>query len=174
MISQVNKKRNIVSINNERIANIVIDNKGIISYQKNIEREINVAIYDLVENNYFEPNPDYFGGKPSGPYEVILRIQDNRLVFVISHEDGEKIGEMMFSVQSLRRNIRDYFIVCESYYKAIRTASPSQIESLDMGRRSIHNEGSQKLSDQLYGKIKIDNETARRIFTLICALHIRS
>ena len=122
----------------------------------------------------FEPNPDYFGGKPSGPYEVILRIQDNRLVFVISHEDGEKIGKMMFSVQSLRRNIRDYFIVCESYYKAIRTASPSQIEALDMGRRSIHNEGSQKLSDQLYGKIKIDNETARRIFTLICALHIRS
>ena len=155
-----------MSINNERIANIVIDNKGIISYQKNIEREINVAIYDLVENNYFEPNPDYFGGKPSGPYEVILRIQDNRLVLVISHEDGEKIGEMMFSVQSLRRNIRDYFI--------IRTASPSQIEALDMGRRSIHNEGSQKLSDQLYGKIKIDNETARRIFTLICALHIRS
>ena len=163
-----------MSINNERIANIVIDNKGIISYQKNIEREINVATYDLVENNYFEPNPDYFGGKPSGPYEVILRIRDNRLVFVISHEDGEKIGEMMFSVQSLRRNIRDYFIVCESYYKAIRTASPSQIESLDMGRRSIHNEGSQKLSDQLCGKIKIDNETARRIFTLICALHIRS
>jgi len=163
-----------VSDTNHRIVRVAIDNPSVVRYQPDVEREIDVAIYDLVETNSFRPDPTFFGGAPRGPYEVTLRIQDNRLVFDIGHEDGVKIGAVMFSVQPLRRTIREYFTVCESYYEAIRTASPSQIEAIDVGRRSLHNDGSERLRAQLAGKVDIDFDTARRLFTLICALHIRA
>ena len=163
-----------MSDTNHHIVHVVIDNPGIVRYQPDVEREIEVAIYDLVESNTFKPDPAFFGGAPRGPYDVTLRIQDNRLVFDIDRDDGVKVGAVMFSVQSLRRTIRDYFIVCESYYEAIRTATPMQIEAIDVGRRGLHNEGSERLRAQLAGKVDVDFETARRLFTLICALHIRA
>ena len=163
-----------MSDTNHRIIRVTIDNPSIVRYQPDIEREIEVAIYDLVESNRFQPDPAFFGGAPRGPYDVTLRIQDNRLVFDIDREDGVKVGAVMFSVQSLRRTIRDYFIVCESYYEAIRTSTPTQIEAIDVGRRGLHNEGSEQLRAQLAGKVDVDFETARRLFTLICALHIRA
>lgn len=159
---------------NHRIVRVTIDNPSVIRYQPDVEREIEVAIYDLVETNTFRPDPGFFGGTPSGPYDVTLRIQDNHLVFDIDHENGVKIGAVMFSVQPLRRTIREYFTVCESYYEAIRTASPAQIEVIDVGRRGLHNDGSERLRAQLAGKVDIDIDTARRLFTLICALHIRA
>ena len=162
------------SNNDHRIVRVAIDNPSIVRYQPDVEREIAVAIYDLVEANIFQPDADFFGGEPQGPYDVTLRIQENRLVFDIDREDGVKVGAVMFSVQSLRRTIRDYFMVCENYYEAIRTASPAQIEAVDVGRRSLHNEGSERLQAQLAGKVEVDFDSARRLFTLICALHIRA
>ena len=163
-----------MSDTNHRIVRIAIDNPSVVRYQPDVEREIEVAIFDLVETNTFVPDADFLGGTPQGPYDVTLRIQENRLVFDIDREDGAKVGAVMFSVQPLRRTIRDYFTVCESYYEAIRTASPMQIEAIDVGRRGLHNAGSERLRAQLAGKVDIDFETARRLFTLICALHIRA
>lgn len=163
-----------MSDSNHRIIRVAIDNPSVVRYQADVEREIEVAIYDLVDSNTFEPDPAFFGGTPRGPYDVTMRIQDNRLVFDIDREDGVKVGAVIFSVQPLRRTIREYFTLCESYYEAIRTASPAQIEAVDVGRRSLHNEGSERLRAQLSGKVDIDFETARRLFTLICALHIRA
>ena len=163
-----------MSDSNHRIIRVAIDNPSVVRYQADVEREIEVAIYDLVDTNTFKPDPAFFDGTPRGPYDVTLRIQDNRLVFDIDREDGVKVGAVIFSVQPLRRTIREYFTLCESYYEAIRTASPAQIEAVDVGRRSLHNEGSERLRAQLAGKVDIDFETARRLFTLICALHIRA
>lgn len=157
-----------------RIVRVTVDNPSVVRYHRNVEREIDVAVYDLVETNSFRPDPAFFGGTPRGPYDVTLRIQDNRLVFDIEREDGVKVGAVMLSVQPLRRTIREYFTVCETYYEAIRSASPSQIEAIDVGRRGLHNDGSERLRTQLAGKVDIDLETARRLFTLICALHIRA
>lgn len=159
---------------NHRIARVTIDNPGVVRYRSAVEREIEVAIYDLVETNTFHPDPASFGGTPRGPYGVTLRIQDNRLVLDIDSDDGEKVGAVTFSVQPLRRTIREYFTVRESYEEAIRTASPSQIEAIDVGRRSLHDEGSERLRAQLAGKVEIDFDTARRLFTLICALHLKA
>jgi uncharacterized protein (UPF0262 family) len=163
-----------LSDNHHRLVNVTIDNPSIVRYHPDVEREIDVAIYDLVETNVFEPDPAFFGGAPHGPYNVTLRIQDTRLIFDIDREDGVKVGAVMFSVQPFRRTIREYFTVCESYYEAIRSASPAQIETIDVGRRALHNEGSERLRAQLAGKVDIDFDTARRLFTLICALHIRA
>jgi len=163
-----------VSDTNQRIARLAIDNPSVVRYQPNVEREINVAIYALVEANQFRPDAAFFGGEPDGPYAVTLRIQESRLVLDIAREDGAAVGEVTVSVQPLRRLIREYFIVCESYYEAIRTAMPAQIEAIDVGRRALHNDGSERLRTQLVGKVDIDFDTARRLFTLICALHIRA
>ncbi len=163
-----------MSDTNHRIVRVAIDNPSVVRYQPDVEREIEVAIYDLVETNSFRPDPAFFGGTPDGPYDVTLRIQENRLVFDIVREGGEKVGDVTFSVQPLRRTIREYFIVCESYYEAIRTATPAHIEAIDVGRRGLHNDGSERLREQLAGKVDVDFDTARRLFTLICALHIRA
>ena len=163
-----------MSDSDHRIVRITIDNPSVIRYQPDVEREIEVAVYDLVEDNSFRPLPEHFGTAPRGPYQITLRIQESRLVFDIDGEDGTNIGAVTFSVQPLRRTIREYFTVCESYYEAIRTATPTQIEAIDMGRRGLHNDGSERLRGQLAGKIEIDFDTARRLFTLICALHIRA
>jgi uncharacterized protein (UPF0262 family) len=134
-----------------------------------IEHERAVAVFDLVEENSFRPVND----SGQGPYRLRLALAESRLVLDIAREGGETVVTHMLSLAPLRRIIKDYFLVCESYYAAIRTASPAQIEAIDMGRRGLHNEGSQTLMDRLAGKIEVDFDTARRLFTLVCVLHWR-
>ena len=133
-----------------------------------IEHERAVAIFDLVEDNCFEPV-----GHGGGPYHLKLSLAESRLVFSIVTEAGEPVATHILSLTPFRRIVKDYFMICESYYAAIRQSSPAQIEAIDMGRRGIHNEGSQTLIDRLDGKIVVDFQTARRLFTLICVLHWR-
>jgi uncharacterized protein (UPF0262 family) len=134
-----------------------------------IEHERAVAIFDLIEENSFQPVDD----EGCGPYRLRLSLADARLVFAISREDGSPVVTHILSLTPFRRLVKDYFMICESYYEAIRTSTPSQIEAIDMGRRGLHNEGSQTLMDRLAGKIDIDFDTARRVFTLVCVLHWR-
>ncbi len=133
-----------------------------------VEHERAVAIFDLIEENSFEPV-----GHGGGPYKLKLSLVDSKLVFSIALENDEMVATHILSLTPLRRIVKDYFMICESYYEAIRSATPSQIEAIDMGRRGIHNEGSQTLMDRLNGKIAIDFDTARRLFTLVCVLHWR-
>ncbi|TNE37897.1 MAG: UPF0262 family protein [Alphaproteobacteria bacterium] len=151
-----------------RIAEIILDEEHFVARSPDIEHERNVAIFDLIEENYFEPE-----GSPGGPYQLFLSIQDNRLLFDIRLEDGAEHGQILLSVTPFRRIVKDYFLICESYFEAIKTAVPSQIEAIDMGRRGLHNEGSELLKERLEGKITVDFNTARRLFTLICVLHIK-
>ena len=157
-----------------RIARIEIDNPGVVRYHPDVEREIEVAIYDLVETNVFAPDAAHFGEVPFGPFVLILRAQGRQLQFDIANETGTPVGALSLPLAPFRKIIKDYFMVCESYYEAIRSASPAQIEALDMGRRGLHNEGSDQLRELLDGRITLDHNTSRRLFTLICALHIRA
>lgn len=134
-----------------------------------IEHERAVAIFDLIEENSFQPVND----DGNGPYKLKLSLVDSRLVFAVAREDGTEVVTHILSLTPFRRIVKDYFMICESYYEAIRTSSPSQIEAIDMGRRGLHNEGSQTLMDRLAGKLDVDFDTARRIFTLVCVLHWR-
>lgn len=133
-----------------------------------IEHERTVAIFDLLDENSFE-----LVGGPSGPYQLALSIEENRLALDLRGETGEPIDKHLLPLTAFRTTIKDYFTVCESYYDAIKRLSPSQIEALDMGRRAVHNDGAQLLRERLEGKIAVDLNTARRLFTLICVLHIR-
>ena len=134
-----------------------------------VEHERAVAIFDLIEENSFQPIND----SGSGPYRLKLSVVQSRLVFAVARENGEAVVTHMLSLTPFRRIAKDYYMICESYYEAIRSATPSQIEAIDMGRRGLHNEGSQTLMDRLSGKIDIDFDTARRLFTLVCVLHWR-
>lgn len=134
-----------------------------------VEHERAVAIFDLIEENSFCPVSD----QGTGPYKLKLSLMEARLVFAISRENGEDVVTHILSLTPFRRIVKDYFLICESYYDAIRSSTPSHIEAIDMGRRGLHNEGSQTLMDRLSGKIDIDFNTARRLFTLVCVLHWR-
>lgn len=134
-----------------------------------VEHERAVAIFDLVEENEFQP----VGDTGEGPYKLKLSLVESRLVFAISRENGDAVMTHILSLTPFRRIVKDYYMICESYYEAIRTSSPAQIEAIDMGRRGLHNEGSQTLLDRLSGKIDVDFDTARRLFTLVCVLHWR-
>ncbi len=151
-----------------RISAIVLDEKSVLSRTPAIEQEREVAISDLLEGNHFKPK-----GSTGGPYRLALSVKENRLVFDITRESGVRVARILLSLTPFRGIVRDYFLVCDSYYKAIRTAPPSQIESLDMGRRAVHNEGTQLLIERLGSKVETDFETARRLFTLICVLHLK-
>jgi uncharacterized protein (UPF0262 family) len=151
-----------------RLTAIELDERTIVRRTREIEQERDIAIYDLLEANSFQPE-----GSLGGPYKLTLGIEENRLTFDIKLEDDSAHGKIMLSMTPLRRVIKDYFLICESYFKAIRNAPPSQIEALDMGRRGLHDEGSEQLRERLKGKIAVDHGTARRIFTLICVLHMR-
>jgi uncharacterized protein (UPF0262 family) len=151
-----------------RLASIVLDEATVVRRTREIEQEREIAIYDLLEANSFAPT-----GSGGGPYNLVLAVEENRLVFDIRLADDRPHGKVMLSLTPFRRVIKDYFLVCESYYKAIRNAPPSQIEALDMGRRGLHDEGSKVLRDRLAGKIDVDFDTARRLFTLICVLHLK-
>jgi uncharacterized protein (UPF0262 family) len=134
-----------------------------------VEHERAVAIFDLIEENSFWPVND----TGHGPYKLKLSLAEQRLVFAISRESGETVATHILSLTPLRRIVKDYYMICESYYAAIRTSTPSHIEAIDMGRRGLHDDGSQTLKDRLAGKIEIDFGTARRLFTLVCVLHWR-
>jgi len=150
----------------QRLIAVILDEETIGRSNPDIEHERQVAIYDLLEQNVFAPV-----GYSGGPYELRLSITGNRLVFDIRTQDGKPVMAHLLSLSPLRRIVKDYYTVCDSYYEAIRTATPDKIEALDMGRRSIHNEGSRILMERLKDKVKIDIDTARRLFTLICVLH---
>jgi uncharacterized protein (UPF0262 family) len=151
-----------------RIAAIELDEKTLVRRTRQIDQEREIAIYDLLEENSFRPM-----NSPGGPYKLVLGIEESRLVFDIRLEDDAPHGRIMLSLTPFRKVVKDYFLICESYFKAIREAPPSQIETLDMSRRAVHNEGSQLLLERLSGKIDIDHDTARRLFTLICVLHLK-
>ena len=151
-----------------RIAELVLDERTVMRRSPDVEHERKVAIFDLLEENSFTPQ-----GSPGGPYLLHLAIEENRLVFDIRLEDSEPHGKIMLSLSPFRKIIKDYFLICESYYDAIKTAAPAQIEAIDMGRRGLHNEGSELLKERLAGKVELDFGTARRLFTLICVLHIK-
>jgi len=150
----------------QRLVKVTLDEGSIGRSSPDIEHERAVAIYDLLEDNSFAP-VDHDGG----PYTLLLSIAENRLVFDIRLEDGSPVMAHLLSLTPLRRIVKDYFLICDSYYKAIRTSTPSQIEAIDMGRRGLHNEGSELLMERLKEKIAVDFDTARRLFTLICVLH---
>ncbi|RLQ87201.1 UPF0262 family protein [Notoacmeibacter ruber] len=151
-----------------RLIDVVLD-ESIGRSTPDVEHEREVAIFDLIEENSFHP----VGDDEGGPYRLRLGVRDNKLVFAISREDGEQVVTNILSLTPFRRIVKEYFMICESYYEAIRSASSAQIEAIDMGRRGLHNEGSQTLQDRLAGKIDVDFDTARRLFTLVCVLHWR-
>lgn len=153
----------------DRLTNVTLDDTSIGRATPDIEHERAVAIFDLIEENSFRPAGDEWGG----PYHLTLSVAESRLVFAVARENGDTVVTHVLALGPFRRTIKDYFMVCESYYEAIRTASPRQIEAIDMGRRGLHNEGSQTLMDRLAGKIDLDFDTARRLFTLVCVLHWR-
>jgi uncharacterized protein (UPF0262 family) len=152
----------------QRIVKLFLDERTVVRRSPEVEHERAVAIFDLIEDNRFAPIGDYVG-----PYVLHLAIEENRLIFDIRDENDQPLGRIPLPLSPFRRVIKDYFTVCESYFEAIKTAPPSHIEALDMGRRGLHNEGSELLLDRLAGKIELDLNTARRLFTLICVLHIR-
>lgn len=153
--------------NTNRLVEVTLDDASIGRATPDVEHERAVAIFDLIEENSFKPVGDDIGG----PYKLVISVVESRLVFDISRENDEKVIAHVLSLTPFKKVIKDYFLICESYYEAIRTSSPTQIEAIDMGRRGLHNEGSQTLSDRLSGKIEVDFDTARRLFTLICVLH---
>jgi uncharacterized protein (UPF0262 family) len=134
-----------------------------------VEHERAVAIFDLIEENSFEP----VGDSGAGPYRLKLSLVDSRLVFAVTRENGDDVATHILSLSPLRKIVKDYYLICDSYYEAIRSSTPSKIEAIDMGRRGVHNEGSRVLIDRLAGKIEVDFDTARRLFTLVCVLHWR-
>ena len=152
-----------------RIVDVVLDEESVARRSPEVEHERAVALFDLIEENDF-----VLVGSQPGPYRLRIGIFEQRLVFDVRNDAYEKLRDIVLSLTPFRKVVKDYFLVCESYYAAIKKLGPAQIEALDMGRRGLHDEGSDLLRERLYGKIEVDHDTARRLFTLICALHIKS
>ena len=155
-----------------RIIDIALDEHTILWRSADVEQERRIAIFDLIEANHFAPQRRHPDGY-AGPYRIALSVEDGRLAIAISREDGSPLEVLVLALGRFRRPIRDYFAICDSYYQAIRQATPQQIETVDMARRAVHNEAAELLKERLDGKIAVDFDTARRLFTLICVLHIR-
>ena len=153
---------------NNRIVNITLDERTVVRRNPDIEHERKVAIFDLLEQNEFA-----LADGPGGPYALRLGVEENRLVIDVEAEDGTPIDKILLPLTPFRRIIKEYFMVCESYFEAIKTASPSRSEAIDLGRRGLHNDGSHLLQERLEDKATMDFDTARRLFTRICVLHIR-
>ena len=160
------------SVADHRIKAITLDERTIMWRNADVEQERRIAIFDLIEQNSFRPHRDYPDGY-TGPYLLDIAVEEGRLVLALSREDGSPLETLILSLGTLRRPIKDYFAICDSYFDAIRRASPAQIETVDMARRGIHNQAAELLVERLKGKIEVDVNTARRLFTLICVLHIR-
>lgn len=153
------------------IVDIALDDAGLPPPTPEIEQERKVAIYDLLEENSFVLPPRDAHPVPEGPYRLKLSIRDKRLVFDVCTEGGEEAAEFHLSLGPFRQVVKDYFQICKSYFEAVKNLPPSQVETIDMARRGIHDEGSRVLQERLNGKVEIDNDTARRLFTLVCVLH---
>ena len=153
----------------DRIVAVTLDDRTVARRGPEIERERKVAIFDLVEDNTFTLD----GRDAQGPYALHLSIEDNRLVFDVRTEDATPVVAIGLSLSPFRKVVKDYWQICESYYDAIKHAMPSRIEAIDMARRGLHNEGSDLLRERLAGKVAVDDNTARRLFTLLCVLHLR-
>ncbi|MBT4566696.1 MAG: UPF0262 family protein [Marinovum sp.] len=154
-----------------RIIHIEIDDTNLPPPTPEIEQERRVAVFDLLEGNHFSLPARADRELPSGPYRVGLAVKEKRLVFDIQTEAMQKAAEFHLSLSPFRQVVKDYWSICESYYDAVKNMPPSQIETIDMARRGIHNEGARILTERLAGKADVDNDTARRLFTLICVLH---
>ncbi len=154
-----------------KIIHIEIDDANLPPPTPEIDQERKVAMFDLLEDNSFAIPARDDREVPSGPYRLGLSIREKRLVFDIKKEDESAAGEFHLSLGPFRQVVKDYFQICESYFDAVKTLPPSQIETIDMARRGIHNEGARVLQERLEGKADVDNDTARRLFTLICVLH---
>jgi uncharacterized protein (UPF0262 family) len=150
-----------------RLQSVEIDEESLAAVSRDQEQERQIAIFDLLEANYFHPE-----GADGGPYDLRISMVENRLVLDVRGPDDQR--RHILSLTPFRGLIKDYFLICESYYQAIRNATPQQIEALDMGRRGLHNEASTLLQARLKGKVATDFDTARRLFTLVCALHRRA
>src|SRR5262245_30330715 len=149
-----------------RLVKLTLDENSIGRSNPDVEHERAVAIYDLLEDNSFAPV-----GHDGGPYALHIAVVSSRLVLEVRTAEDAAVVTHHLSLTPLKRIVKDYFMICDSYYQAIRTASPSQIEAIDMGRRGLHDEGSRILMDRLRKKVRVDFDTARRLFTLICVLH---
>jgi len=150
----------------KRIAAVTLDKASLGRASLDVEYERAVAIDDLIEDNSFAPV-----GHDAGPYALHLRMADNRLVFDIRLADDTPVVMHLLSLSPFKRVVKDYFLVCDSYYQAVRSATPERIEALDMGRRALHDEGSRLLQERIKHRVVVDFNTARRLFTLVCALH---
>ncbi|AJP71936.1 UPF0262 family protein [Sphingomonas hengshuiensis] len=155
-----------------RIIDVTLDERTILWRSADVEQERRIAIFDLLEDNHFAPQRQHADGY-AGPYKLHLRVEEGRLALEIRRADGAPLETLVLSLARFRRPIRDYFAICDSYYQAIRNATPQQIETVDMARRGIHNDAATLLRERLEGKIDVDFDTARRLFTLICVLHIK-
>ena len=155
-----------------RLIAVDLDERTILSRSPDIEQERRIAIYDLLEQNHFCPHRAYPEGY-AGPYRLALRVEEGRLAIDIAAATGERLETLILALGRFRRPIKDYFAICDSYYQAMRASTPQHIETIDMARRGIHNEAATLLMERLEGKIELDFDTARRLFTLICVLHIR-
>ena len=154
-----------------RIIHIALDDSGLPTPTPEIEQERKVAMFDLMEDNSFAMPARDDRDVPAGPYRLALAIRERRLVFDVQTEDENPAGEFHLSLGPFRQVVKDYFQICESYFDAVKTLPPSQIETIDMARRGIHNEGARVLQERLEGKADVDTDTVRRLFTLICVLH---
>lgn len=155
-----------------RIIAIDLDEHTILWRSADVEQERRIAIFDLLEGNRFAPQREHPDGY-AGPYRIKLRVEEGRLAIDMAREDGSHLETLVLGLGRFRRPIKDYFAICDSYYQAIRQATPQQIETIDMARRGIHNDAAELLKERLAGKIEVDFDTARRLFTLICVLHIK-
>ncbi len=155
-----------------RIIHIELDEATILWRNADIEQERRIAIFDLIEENQFKPLRAWEAGH-QGPYRLRLAVDDGRLSLEVADEAGGPLETLILGLGRFRRPIREYFAICDSYYQAIRKASAAEIETIDMARRGVHNEAAEMLLERLEGKVETDFATARRLFTLICVLHIR-
>jgi len=155
-----------------RIVDIKLDERTILWRNADIEQERRVAIFDLLEGNFFKPVGPYDDGY-AGPYKLLMGVEEGRLTVALSRADDTPLESFVVPLSPFRRIVRDYFAICDSYFKAIRNATPSQIETIDMARRGIHNDAAELVIDRFASRVEVDHDTARRLFTLICVLHIR-
>jgi uncharacterized protein (UPF0262 family) len=151
----------------QRIIDIELDDRTIIRRNDDVEQEKKIAVFDLLEGNHFDP------AGHEGPFRILLRVEDNRLAIDLRDEAGAPLDTIRLGLARFRRLIRDYFAICDSYYKALRSDTPHRIEAVDMARRAVHNEAAELLKECLQDKVDLDFDTARRLFTLVCVLHIK-
>ena len=154
--------------NAERLVHLSLDDPALTARNGDLEHERRVAIFDILENNHFA-----LVDGPSGPYRLKLSLADRGIVFAVSDREGAALSRIELSMRPLRRNIRDYFMICESYFEAMRNATPERVETIDQARRALHNESAELLKTSLADKVRLDDDTARRLFTLISVLQMR-